>query len=221
MRLSCAALGALKNTMWPTGGRVGRAACRCITRQAQHFSRARHAGLVIVSFMMFLPPARSAYECAWLAWLVWFEWIMFRLVFFLAFLIGASTASAGVHIGAGWVDEVDGVSSHALTLSYETEQPHPWEFMLGGIDARDGIGLRTPQVWFASASKRFTWRGWFVQGGIAWTDSDTEVLSEHWQFQTGIGYRYRRFTLSLRHLSNANTGGRNRGENVLLLQYGF
>jgi len=43
----------------------------------------------------------------------------------------------------------------------------------------------------------------------------------NWQFMTGIGYRHDRFTVSLRHLSNANTGGRNRGGKLLLFQYGF
>ena len=60
-----------------------------------------------------------------------------------------------------------------------------------------------------------------MQGGITATNSDTDVLSRHFEFQTGIGYRYRHLTLSLRHLSNANTGGRNRGENLLLAQYAF
>ena len=93
--------------------------------------------------------------------------------------------------------------------------------VFGLIDGRDPDPTATPDVYFAAVSKRFTWHGFFVQGGVAMTNSDTEVLSEHWQFQTGIGYRYKRFTASIRHLSNANTGGRNRGENYLFLSYGF
>lgn len=130
-----------------------------------------------------------------------------------------SPALAGMHLGVGLLDEIDGQGSHALTLSGETRQAHPWEFMLGVLDARNRPASPTPRVWLASVSKRFSWKSWFVQGGIAMTNSDTEVLSRHWQFQTGAGYRHRRFTLSLRHLSNAGTGGRNRGENILLLQY--
>lgn len=130
-------------------------------------------------------------------------------------------AMAGVHVGLGVVDEIEGVGSKAMVLSWENEARHPWEVMLGGIDARDDAAMTTPRVYFASLSKRFTWRGWFAQGGIAATNSDTEVLSRHWQFMTGIGYRHQRITVSLRHLSNANTGGRNRGENLLLFQYGF
>lgn len=136
-------------------------------------------------------------------------------------LSNLSIATAGVHVGLGPVDEVEGVGSQALTLSWETEAPHPWEFMAGVIDQREKAMMHTPRVYFGAVSKRFTWKGWFAQGGIAATNSNTEVLSEHWQFMTGIGYRHKRFTVSLRHLSNANTGGRNRGENLLLVQYGF
>lgn len=148
---------------------------------------------------------------------------MYRLLCLVvpALLFASAGARAGFHAGVAMADEVEGVGSHALTLSWETPARHPWEFMLGSIAARDEAAMRTPRVYFASVSKRFTWRGWFAQGGIAATNTDTEVLSHHWQFQTGIGYRYQRFTFSLRHLSNANTGGRNRGENLLLVQYGF
>lgn len=133
----------------------------------------------------------------------------------------STLARAGVHIGIAQVDEIDGVYSAAATLSWETDATHPWEFMGGVIRARHDSRLNTPRVLFAAASKRFTWKGWFAQGGIAATNSDTEELSRHWQFMTGIGYRHRHFTISLRHLSNANTGGRNRGENLLLAQWGF
>lgn len=139
----------------------------------------------------------------------------------LLLLFNLPTAAADVHVGLGPADEIEGVGSKALTLSWETDATHPWEVMAGVIDARDKPAMRTPRVYFGAVSKRFTWKGWFAQGGIAATNSDTEVLSRHWQFMTGIGYRHQRFTVSLRHLSNANTGGRNRGENLLLFQYGF
>lgn len=136
-------------------------------------------------------------------------------------LSGALPAMAGIHVGLGPVDEIQGKGSNTLTLSWENQARHPWEVMVGIIDERDSTIISTPRVYFGSVSKRFTWKGWFAQGGIAATNSDTEVLSRHWQFMTGIGYRHDRFTVSLRHLSNANTGGRNRGENLLLFQYGF
>jgi hypothetical protein len=135
--------------------------------------------------------------------------------------LAAAPALASIHVGAGPVDEIEGEGSWHASVAWLTEQTHPWEFIVGYIDGRDAPALSTPDVYWVSASKRFTWRGWFAQSGVAWTDSDTEVLSKHFQFQTGIGYDFGRVSISLRHLSNANTGGRNRGENLLLLDYAF
>lgn len=137
-------------------------------------------------------------------------------------LFVAPPSRAGVEVGLAWVDEVDGVSSEAVMVSWLTDAEHPWEFMAGHIRGRSDARLSTPSVNFLAVSKRFTWRGWFAQGGVALTDSDTEVLSRYGQFMTGVGYRFNdRVALSLRHLSNANSGGRNRGENLLILQVGF
>ncbi len=143
------------------------------------------------------------------------------LTSFVLFFSAITTAQAGFHVGLGPVDEIDGQHTSMVGLSWETEQTHPWEVIVGRIDGRNPDPTATPDVYFAAVSKRFTWRGFFAQGGMAMTNSDTEVLSKHWQFQTGIGYRYKHFTASIRHLSNANTGGRNRGENYLYLSYGF
>jgi len=139
-----------------------------------------------------------------------------------AFLLGSRPAAAGLEVGLGPVDEIDGEGSWIATVSWLSEQRHPWEYMLGVIGSRDmTLSGPTDDVAFVSVSKRFTWRGWFAQGGVAWADSDNEVLSNHFQFQTGVGYDFGRLSVSLRHLSNANTGGRNRGETWALVQYGF
>ena len=140
----------------------------------------------------------------------------------LSALLVAAPASAGLEVGLGMVDEIDGEGSQIATVSWLTGHEHPWEFLGGYIASRDmTLSGPTPDVFFVSASKRLTWRNWFAQGGIAWADVDNEVLSKHFQFQTGIGYDFGRLSLSLRHLSNANTGGRNRGETWLQFQYGF
>lgn len=137
-------------------------------------------------------------------------------------MTAADQARAGVQLGAGVVDEIDGEATHLFTLSWLTDHKHPWEFAYGHIVGRDNPGeFRTPDVSYLAASKRITFGRWFLSGGIAWTDEDNEVLSGHAQFLTGAGYRFDRWSLSLRHLSNANTKGRNRGETFLLLEVGF
>lgn len=148
------------------------------------------------------------------------RWIAPTLLVLAAVL--APPVHAGFQFGVAHVDEVDGVSSHGYTLAWLTDARHPWEFSLGHIAGRrSGSGPRTPSVNYLAVSRQLTWRSWFASGGIAYTTSNTEVLSEHWQFMTGLGWRGERVALSLRHLSNANTGGRNRGENLLILEYRF
>ena len=136
-------------------------------------------------------------------------------------LAWGSAAQAEVLVGAGLVDEIEGEGSVLATVAWLSDDEHPYELIAGYFDARSEPSIRTPGTLWISASKRFTWNGWFAQGGIAWADADNEVLSEHWQFQTGAGYDFGRLSLSLRHLSNADTGGRNRGETFLLLDYAF
>ena len=131
-------------------------------------------------------------------------------------------ASAGTEVGLGPADEIDGEGAWVATVSWLGEARHPWEFMLGVIGSRDMTESGpTDDVAFVSVSKRLTWRGWFAQGGVAWADSDNEVLSNNFQFQTAAGYDFGRVSVSLRHLSNANTGGRNRGETFALVQFAF
>ena len=141
------------------------------------------------------------------------------LVAVLALAWGAQ-AQASWHVGAGPVDEIDGENSWLGTVAWLTPGEHPWEFIAGYIGERTE-NISTPEVVWISASKRLTWKRWFVQSGIAYAGVDNEVLSNHFQFQTGVGYDFGRLSISLRHLSNANTGGRNRGETFLLFDYGF
>ena len=135
-------------------------------------------------------------------------------------LFWGAQAQASWHVGVGPVDEIDGEGSWLATVAFLTGHEHPYEFIAGYIAERDE-NIVTPDVFWISASKRFTWKGWFAQGGIAYADADNEVLSNHFQFQTGVGYDFGRVSVSLRHLSNANTGGRNRGETFVLVDFGF
>jgi hypothetical protein len=146
---------------------------------------------------------------------VWAAWVL------AAICAWTVPAQAGVQVGVGPVDEIDGQESWLATVAWLTDAEHPWEFIVGYIRERDTIQLRTPDVFWISASKRLTWRKWFTQSGIAYANVDNDVLSKHFQFQTTLGYDFGRVSVSLRHLSNANTGGRNRGETFLLVDYAF
>lgn len=140
----------------------------------------------------------------------------------LALLWPAGPARADTAVGLGAAKAIDGEPAHVLTLAWRSEQRHPWELMLGYIAQRDYAG-RAPlsDALLLAASKRFTWRGWFASGGVAWVSEDNEVLSGHGQFLTAAGWQGRRWSVSLRHLSNGDTGGRNRGETFLLVERAF
>lgn len=131
----------------------------------------------------------------------------------------APSAHSGVHAGAGWANRVDGDGAPVVVVSWVGAQRHPWEWMAGHIGERDEAAV--PDALFLAISKRLVWRRWFASGGVAWVSEDNEVLSGHGQFLTAAGYDFGRMTVSLRHLSNASTNGRNRGETFLLLEVGF
>lgn len=144
----------------------------------------------------------------------------------LAAILMASPPAAwcgdGFGVGGGVTDRIDGQRTPVVAVSWLGATRHPWEFSAGYLGERDRLGSGpVPVTVFVAASKRLTWRGWFVSGGIALVDRDTDVLSGHGQFYTGAGYAGAAWTLSLRHLSNGDTGGSNRGETFVLLEYRF
>ncbi|MGH8084490.1 MAG: acyloxyacyl hydrolase [Lysobacter sp.] len=131
-------------------------------------------------------------------------------------------AGDGFGVGGGVTDPIDGQRTPVVTVSWLGATRHPWELSAGYLGNRDRLASGpAPVTVFVAVSKRLIWRGWFVSGGLALIDRDSDVLSGHGQFYTGAGYAGSRWTLSLRHLSNGDTGGANRGETFVLLEYRF
>ncbi|MBA2239099.1 MAG: acyloxyacyl hydrolase [Lysobacter sp.] len=131
----------------------------------------------------------------------------------------STPARAGVHVGVGAADEHQGEGASTATIAWRGNRRHPLELMGGYIGKRDDNNVE--ESWFVAASKRLYWRQWFASGGLAWVNVDNDILSGHGQFITGIGRDFGPASLSIRHLSNASTAGRNRGETLLLLEYRF
>lgn len=139
-------------------------------------------------------------------------------------LMLAGPAHAGWELGAGGTKEIDGEATWLATVSYVTPQPRfPWELMAGYINGRGAINVSTvPDQYFVGVSKRVNFLdNFYASFGVALNDRDTEVLSGHVQFQSALGWHYRHVGLSIRHLSNGGSEGKNRGETFLLLQFGF
>jgi hypothetical protein len=128
---------------------------------------------------------------------------------------GACAGEARWRVGAGVADEIDGRASPVLALAV---RPGPrWEAMLGYIGRRPGV----PDALFVAGSRRLQRGPWFASAGLAWVSEDNAVLSGHVQAMTGVGLELRHGAVSLRHLSNGGTGGRNRGETFVLFEYGW
>jgi hypothetical protein len=61
----------------------------------------------------------------------------------------------------------------------------------------------------------------YLSSGFFLRDRDSDTLSTRWNFASGIGLRWDDYTVGIRHFSNAGTGGKNRGENLLFLSRRF
>lgn len=139
-----------------------------------------------------------------------------RIACLTLLLAGSGACMAEVRLGLGIADEIDGRTAPVATVAWSSAQRHPWEVMGGYIRGRNGAVH--PDAAFVGLSRRLTWRRWSVSGGVAWVSIDNDVLSGHGQFLTGAAYDIGRTRIGLRHLSNASTNGRNRGETMLLLE---
>lgn len=143
-----------------------------------------------------------------------------RLLALLVLLLPRPAPAWHAELGLGPVDEIDGVESRSLAFFVLSDHRHPWELSLGLIAGRRSRTIITPDTRFLALGRRFQLgRGFFLTSAIALIDRQSEVLSSRHQFMSGIGWSGKRLSVAIRHLSNANTGGRNRGENVLWLGY--
>jgi hypothetical protein len=145
-----------------------------------------------------------------------------RCLLALLLLALPPTAFARTEAGLGFFDEVEGEHSFGGVLAFLTDEPHPWEVAVGYIAERTDFASAEDVFWVAG-SRRLVFRRWFASAGIALTSAsgDNEIVSGTFQFYTGFGWQGEQWTFSLRHLSNAGTDGRNRGETFLLAAYAF
>lgn len=138
-----------------------------------------------------------------------------------------SMAAPSVEVALGYADEVDGKQAAVSTLSLHLREGRNWpvELLVGQIGARPPRLGETgnPDEYFVGFTLRRQFGPWFFGGGGAFVPdrSVSEVLSSNGQFMQVLGWQRGPVAISLRHLSNASTGGRNRGETFLTLGWRF
>ncbi|GHA82725.1 acyloxyacyl hydrolase [Cognatilysobacter bugurensis] len=141
----------------------------------------------------------------------------------LLLLAAAPTVWAEWRVGGGIADEIDGRRTGVATLAWSGGAHGQWETMAGFIRERERNGPkpRVPEAAFVAFGRRVRWQQWSASAGVAWVSVDNDVLSGHAQILTGVGYDIGPVRLGLRHMSNASTRGRNRGETFALVELGF
>ncbi|GMU42836.1 MAG: acyloxyacyl hydrolase [Xanthomonadales bacterium] len=143
------------------------------------------------------------------------------------YLACVAPARAEFEIGYAHVDEIDGETSQGVVGSWL----HPierWkradihiELLGGAIRGRDGQVLEIDRRdnFFVGAGLRKHFGGFFVGAGVAVVARETTLLSSSAQLVTSLGWARSHLTIAFRHISNANTGGNNDGENLLSIGY--
>lgn len=138
-------------------------------------------------------------------------------------LIVPHASAQHFELGLGVLDEIENRTSQVGTLAwFPRDGDWPIEVMYGymrGREFRDGFG--SPSVNFLSVSLQRQWSHFFLGFGVAVVDDQSEVLSSVGQFLSTGGVRFGDFSVALRHMSNGNLNGRNRGDNLLTLNYSF
>lgn len=135
-------------------------------------------------------------------------------------VLGPMPVNAEIRFGGGVADEIDGRPAGVATVAWLSAQRHPWELMGGYIAEREpeGAFARVPEAYFVAVGRRLHWQRWSVSASVAWVSVDNHVLSGHGQFLTGLAYDFGRARVGLRHMSNAGTNGRNRGETFAVVE---
>lgn len=148
------------------------------------------------------------------------QWMTYLAAIF--FVSAVSAAPPSWTLSAGVADELDGDRSQLIEAS--------WLAMRSPIKLADYIevvggrinGRRAPllqrSVGFLGLGVRKYWTPYLFSGfALVGVSAQTEAISSDYQFVSSLGLQWRRITITGRHLSNASTNGRNRGETYLAI----
>jgi len=103
------------------------------------------------------------------------------------------------------------------------QQPLAWGmawspmFSVGAVGGSREFGRDDKTVWFGGAGGRlYVTHGFFASFEVGAVSSKTPIFSSTYEFATSLGWQWQRFVVSVRHISNGGTEGKNYGETMLL-----
>lgn len=148
---------------------------------------------------------------------------MKRSLALLALLAAAPLAAeTRFELGYAHVDEIDGETTQGVVFSWvkpiERWQRHDihGELLFAAVRGRDALPSPDDKDQFLLGyGLRKHWGGFFLGGGVALVEPKNTLISSTGQFVTSLGWAKGRLAIVFRHVSNANTGGNNDGENLL------
>lgn len=149
-------------------------------------------------------------------------------------ILGAAISLHGASVHAAtelaWAkaDEIDGEHSTATLISWTGHEREfrgwRWqpEVLAGVIQGRPEAEVRARHdVHFAGYGTRVLLGDFYIGSGLILIDQQSSILSSVGQFVSSVGWSRGPWRITLRHLSNANTHGENRGENLLSIGYAW
>lgn len=170
----------------------------------------------------------------------WFRAVLMTMMVLLAAPpFSAEAARVEVQGGRSYMD---GFASHALFVEAVFadhrlgDSRFSWspDVTAGWIDSRDLARYRgdpygtQDAVWLLAGGARFHYgaandwyRSLFFGAQLALQSGRTLALSSAYEFVSTLGWQGQRFSLQLRHVSNAGLHGPNRGETMALIGVGF
>ena len=131
--------------------------------------------------------------------------------------LAPSMASADTYLSAGYTGMHNGGRGRVLMVDWVPTGSR-WDYTIGNIG---GAGRDNRDTTFVAASYQIVDEHLWASFGPALITHQTETLTSTYQFMTTFGYHKGNWAFGVRHLSNGGLRGKNIGENLVFVGWGF
>ena len=151
-------------------------------------------------------------------------WIVGAFILLLLFFFSQESESAEIEIGPTNISG-DWAKGGALIL---TERQGKWAFGGGYISEQFVETCDFPVCQFDIRENIFfqvhrivEYKNWEMGLGPAWFQNTNRALGKNVNWGLSVGYKYKKWSIRLRHYSNAGSGSPNIGQDALTVGYRF